>query len=95
MRRLFDDSSIARSKLMRNQPQVFKLLVLLVPREMKLEHSAGVKAMTHEQLEVAIEAFRRCSRRELVSKAKVIEAAPESVALPAAARGHQAQGAKE
>jgi hypothetical protein len=35
---------------MRNQPAVFlKLLVLLVPREMKMEHSGGVKAMTDEK----------------------------------------------
>jgi hypothetical protein len=34
---------------MRNQPAVFlKLLVLLVPREMKMGHSGGVKAMTDE-----------------------------------------------
>jgi hypothetical protein len=40
----------AIEKVMRNQPAVFlKLLVLLVPREMKLEHSGGVKAMTDEQ----------------------------------------------
>jgi hypothetical protein len=48
-----------RSKLTRNQPEVFlKLLVLLVPREMKVEHSAAVKAMTQEQLEAAIEAIQ-------------------------------------
>jgi hypothetical protein len=35
---------------MRNQPAVFlKLLVLLVPREMKMEHCGGVKAMTDEK----------------------------------------------
>jgi ABC transporter substrate binding protein len=46
---------------MRNQPAVFlKLLVLLVRREMKLEHSGGVKAMTDEQ----IERSNRPARRE-------------------------------
>ena len=42
----------AIEKVMRNQAAVFlKLLVLLVPRKMKAEHSGGVKAMTDEQLE--------------------------------------------
>jgi hypothetical protein len=36
----------AIDKVMKQQPAVFlKLLVLLVPREMKVEHSQGVKAM--------------------------------------------------
>ena len=48
---------------MRNQPAVFlKLLVLLVPREMKLEHSGGVKAMTDEQLERGIELIEEMLR---------------------------------
>ena len=46
----------AIEKVMRNNPAVFlKLLVLLVPREMKLEHSGGIKAMTTEQIERSIE----------------------------------------
>ena len=46
----------------RNQPAVFlKLLVLLVPREMKMEHSGGVKAMTDEQLERGIELIKEMS----------------------------------
>ena len=45
--------------VMRNQPAVFlKLLVLLVPREMKLEHSGGVKAMTDEEIERGIERIK-------------------------------------
>jgi hypothetical protein len=41
----------AIDKVMKQQPAVFlKLLVLLVPREMRVEHSGGVKAMTDEQL---------------------------------------------
>ena len=48
----------AINKVMKQQPAVFlKLLVLLVPREMKLEHSGGVKAMSDEQLEAAIDAI--------------------------------------
>ena len=42
----------AIDKVMRTQPAAFlKLLVLLVPREMKVEHRGGVKAMTDEQIE--------------------------------------------
>src|SRR5215467_242691 len=53
----------AIEKVMRNQPAVFlKLLVLLVPREMKLEHSGGVKAMTDEQLERGIELIEEMLR---------------------------------
>ena len=61
----------AIDKVMRTQPAAFlKLLVLLVPREMKVEHSGGVKAMTDEQLEAGIEAIqamlaKRESRREV------------------------------
>jgi hypothetical protein len=49
----------AINKVMKNQPAVFlKLLVLLVPREMRVEHKGGVKAMTDEQLEAGIEAIQ-------------------------------------
>src|SRR4029077_18622935 len=42
----------AIEKVARNQPAAYlKILALLVPREMKVEHSGGVKAMTDEQLE--------------------------------------------
>src|SRR5258708_29686327 len=45
--------------VMRNQPAVFlKLLVLLVPREMKMEHSGGDKAMTDQQIERPIELIK-------------------------------------
>ena len=69
---------------MRNQPAVFlKLLVVLVPREMKLEHSGGVKAMTDEQIEREV----MLAEREAGANAKVIEGVMESVpALPRKAR---------
>src|SRR5215471_2126857 len=48
----------AIEKVMRDQPAVFlKLLVLLVPREMQVERTGRVKAMTDEQIEEAIEAI--------------------------------------
>src|SRR5215831_6873885 len=49
----------AINKVMRNQPAVFlKLLVLLVPREMRVEPSGGIKAMTTEQIERSIELIK-------------------------------------
>ena len=48
----------AIDKVMKTQPAMFlKLLVLLVPREMQVEHRGGVKAMSDDQLEAAIEAI--------------------------------------
>jgi hypothetical protein len=48
----------AIDKVMKDQRAIFlKLLVLLVPREMRVEHTGGVKAMTDEQLEAGIEAI--------------------------------------
>jgi hypothetical protein len=76
--------------VMRNQPAVFlKLLVLLVPREMKMEHSGGVKAMTDEQIERSIELIKEMlAQREAGEMAKVIEAEAEVVrSLPAPASG--------
>ena len=72
-------------KVMKQQPAVFlKLLVLLVPREMRVEHSGGVKAMTDEQLEAGIEAIQRMLEARAAGEgAKVIDAVPEPVALPA------------
>src|SRR4029453_16814197 len=49
----------AIEKVARNQPAAYlKILALLVPRELKLEHSGGVKAMSDEQIEQAIEAIQ-------------------------------------
>ena len=49
----------AIDKVMKQQPAVFlKLLVLLVPREMRVEHTGGVKSMSDEELERGIEAVQ-------------------------------------
>ena len=77
----------AIEEVMRNQPAVFlKLLVLLVPREMQVEHTGGVKAMTDEQIEQAIEAIQIMLEARAGDQAKVIEAVPEPVALPGPSR---------
>src|SRR5262245_14916682 len=74
----------AIEKVMRQQPAVFlKLLVLLVPREMQVEHKGGVKAMTDEQLEAAFELLQGMVDQRLGEKAKLVEGAAETVALPA------------
>ena len=71
----------AIEKVMRNQPAVFlKLLVLLVPREMKLEHTGGVKAMTDEELEATLAILKEMiAKRDAAANAKVIEGVAEPV----------------
>ena len=74
----------AIEKVARNQPAAYlKILALLVPREMKVEHAGGVKAMTDEQLEAGIEAIQRMLEARAPGKrAKLIEGTAETVALP-------------
>jgi hypothetical protein len=49
----------AIDKVMKQQPAHFvKMLVLLVPRELEVMHSQGVKAMTDQQIEDAIAAIK-------------------------------------
>jgi len=64
----------AIEKVRKQQPAAYmKICTLLVPREMKLEHSGGVKAMTDEQLERTMDILRDAiARREAGSNAKVI-----------------------
>ena len=57
---------------------------MLVPREMKLEHSGGIKAMTDEQIERSIEFIKEMiAKRDAAANAKMIEGTAETVALPA------------
>src|SRR5262249_48141865 len=73
------------AKVRKYQPAAYmKICALLVPREMKLEHSGGVKAMTDEQLERSIELIKELiAKREAEANAKVIEGVAEPAALPA------------
>jgi hypothetical protein len=66
-----------------------KVCALLVPREMKLEHSGGVKAMTDEQLERSLEVLNELiAQRDAGANAKVIEGEAEVVpSLPAPGSG--------
>jgi hypothetical protein len=62
---------------------------MLVPKEMKVEHSRGVKEMTDEQLERGIELIKELlAKREAGANAKVIEGEAEVVpSLPAPGSG--------
>ena len=50
---------------------------------MKVEHSGGVKAMTDEQIEQAIEAIQTMLEQRAGESAKLIEGKAEPAALPA------------
>jgi hypothetical protein len=74
----------AIERVRRTQPAAYcKLLTLLCPRDVKVEHSGGVKAMTDEQIEEAIEAIQAMLAARAGEAEKVIEGTAESVALPA------------
>src|SRR5262249_55845414 len=83
----------AIDKVMRNQPAVFlKLLVLLVPREHKVEHSNAIKDMTTEQIERSIEIIKEMiAKRDAGQNAKVIEASPS---LPTGKKKGRPKGSK-
>ena len=68
----------------RHPAAYLKILALLVPKEMKLEHSDGViKAMTDEALDAALEALHELLAKRTAEAANVIEGTAEPVALPA------------
>jgi hypothetical protein len=77
-------------RVRRESPAAYlKVCALLVPRETKLEHSGGVKAMTDEQLERSLELLKEMLRqREAGANAKVIEGEAEVVpSLPGPGSG--------
>ena len=79
----------AIEKVRKQHPGAYmKICALLVPREMKVEHSGGVKAMTDEQLERGIELIKEMiAKRDAGANAKVIDGMPELVpALPPPSR---------
>src|SRR5215510_3761638 len=74
----------AIAKVRKNQPAAYcKLLTLLCPRDVKVEHSGGVKAMSDEEIEQAIEAIQTMLAARAGEAAKVIEGTAEPAALPA------------
>jgi hypothetical protein len=61
-----------------------KVCAMLVPREMKVEHSNAIKAMSDEQIEAAIEAIQAMLDARAGDAAQVIEGEAEVVpSLPA------------
>ena len=75
----------AIEKVRKTQPAAYmKICALLVPREMKLEHSGGIKAMTDEQIGRSIEFIKEQLARREAGANKVIEGQSEAVpSLPA------------
>ena len=75
----------AIEKVRKTQPAAYmKICALLVPREMKVEHAGGVKAMSDEQIEQAIAAIEAMLAARSGEAAKVIEGEAEVVpSLPA------------
>jgi hypothetical protein len=74
----------AIAKVRKHQPAAYmKICALLVPREMKVEHSGAIKAMTDEQLEEAIEVLQAMLAQGAGESAKLIEGTGEPAALPA------------
>ena len=74
----------AISRMAATQPAAYcKILTLLVPRELKLEHRNAIAGLSDEQLEAMIEELtERIARR--ADQAKLIEGeAAETTALPA------------
>ena len=76
-------------RVRRESPATYmKVCAMMVPKEMKLEHQAGIKAMSDEQIERAIEAIEELiAKRQAGADAKVIDGVPEPVpALPPPSR---------
>ena len=63
-----------------------KVLAMVIPREHTVQHSNPIKDLTDEELEVAIEYIEAALAAKAGDQAKVIEAVPEPVALPAPSR---------
>jgi len=75
----------AIEKVARNQPAVYiKVLALLVPREMQLEHTSRIKQMTDAELEAAVELLQGMIDAKLEgTNAKLVGGVAEPQALPA------------
>src|SRR6516164_6392173 len=80
----------AIEKVRKTQPAAYmKICALLVPRELQVEHSGGVKAMSDEQIETAIEAIKAMLEARACAIAQV-----QAQAQPTDARGRHGGGAE-
>jgi hypothetical protein len=80
----------AIARVRKEHPAVYmKICALLVPRELQVEQSGGVKAMTDEQLEASLAILKEMiAKRDAAANAKVIEGEAEVVpSLPAPGSG--------
>jgi hypothetical protein len=85
----------AIDKVMKQSPAIFlKLLVLLVPRELEVTHTGGVKAMSDEQLEAGIEAIQAMlrAREEGVVDVTPTPQIPETPDIPEVATVRRKRG---
>jgi hypothetical protein len=73
------------ARVRRESPAAYlKVCAMLVPRELKIEHTGGVKATSDEELERGIEMITTMlAARDAGASARVIDAVPVPVALPA------------
>jgi len=72
-------------RVRREAPAAYlKVCAILVPKEMKVEHSAAIKSMTDEELEQAIAALKVIIAAQASEGATVIDGTAESAALSAA-----------
>src|SRR5262249_36115327 len=79
----------AIAKVRKNQPAAYcKLLTLLCPRDFRVEHSGGVKAMTDEELEATLAILKEMiAKRDAAANAKLVEGVAEPApALPPPSR---------
>src|SRR5262245_16974089 len=73
----------AIAKVRKYHPAAYmKICALVIPKEMKVEHSDGIKAMSDEQLDEALDALRELLAARAADAANVIEGTAEPVALP-------------
>jgi hypothetical protein len=72
-------------RVRRESPATYylKVCAMLVPKEMKVEHQGGIKAMTDEQLDASLEVLRELLAQRAREAANLIEGTAEPVALPA------------
>ena len=87
----------AIEKVRKQQPAVYmKICALLVPREMQVEHSGGVKSMMDEQIERSIELIKEMlAQRDAAANAKVIQGEAEvvpSLPVPGSGSAQRAAG---
>ena len=71
-------------RVRRESPATYlKVCAMLVPKELRLEHStSAIKELTEEELEQAIQAIRAMLAAQAGEAAKVIEGTAEPAALP-------------